>query len=338
MRYESSGTDVFRSPDNPLTMKRLQFSATAADSGQRLDSVLAGKEDVLSRSQVKQAVQDGRVRVNGALKKPSCKISSGDIIEIEIPDPVFPAAQPENIPVEVLYEDAWLIVINKPAQMVVHPACGHYTGTLVNALLHHCENLSGIGGVLRPGIVHRLDKGTTGVLVVAKNDAAHHHLSAQFQRHTVIRKYSALVFGVPGSETGTVSSPIGRHYAERKKMSTRARRGKDAVTHWRILESFDSVTLLEAQLETGRTHQVRVHLASIQHPIAGDETYGAIKRLKAVKSKTVHDLLKGLTRPMLHAGYLSFTHPETNRPVAFASSIPDDFAHVLAVLREACHA
>jgi 23S rRNA pseudouridine1911/1915/1917 synthase len=222
--------------------------------------------------------------------------------------------------------------------MVVHPACGNYSGTMVNALLYQCTTLSGIGGVIRPGIVHRLDKGTTGVLVVAKNDAAHQGLSEQFKQHTVVRKYSALVFGTMREASGTVSSPIGRHPADRKKMSTHTRRGRNAVTHWNVLETFDMVTLLEATLETGRTHQVRVHLASIGHPIVADEPYGGCKRLKAISFKQLQDACKAIKRPLLHAGYLQFMHPDTGAPLSFTAPLPDDFVRILNILRGGMHA
>ncbi|MEI6127847.1 MAG: RluA family pseudouridine synthase, partial [Pseudomonadota bacterium] len=205
--------------------------------------------------------------------------------------------------------DQWVIVVNKPAGMVVHPACGNHTGTLVNALLYHCKTLSGIGGVIRPGIVHRLDKGTTGVLVVAKNDLAHHSLSEQFKNHTVVKKYSALVFGSMEEASGTIRTPIGRHYSDRKKMSTQTRKGRDAVTHWYVKEAFDQLALLAVTIETGRTHQVRVHLSDIGHPLAGDELYGALKKIGSLHVKNVLDALKGLDRPLLHAGHLEFIHP-----------------------------
>lgn len=314
-------------------MERLHFTVQEADHDQRLDMVLSQNKTRLSRSQVQHAIKEGRVWVNQVIRKASHKIHAGDTIEIEIPDPIPLEAQSENIPIEILFEDPWVIVVNKPAGLVVHPACGNYTGTLVNALLHHCKTLSGIGGVIRPGIVHRLDKGTSGVLVVAKNDLAHQSLSRQFKQHTVVRRYSALVFGIMYKESGTISSPIGRHYTDRKKMSTKTKKGRDAVTHWKVQEVFDALTLLEASLETGRTHQVRVHLSSIGHPIVGDHTYGASQKLKSISSKSMLDIVKGVDRPLLHAGYLEFIHPHTKMAMSFSSPLPDDFSHVVNRLR-----
>lgn len=319
-------------------MEKLQFTIRDADSGKRLDVVLSEQGGALSRSQVQHAIKEERVRVNSVSRKASYKVSPGEIIAIEIPAPVPLQALAENIPLEILFEDQWVIVINKPAGMVVHPACGNHTGTLVNALLHHCTTLSGIGGVIRPGIVHRLDKGTTGVLVVAKNDLAHHSLSEQFKNHTVVKKYSALVFGSPEGESGTVSSQIGRHYSDRKKMSTKTRKGKDAVTHWQVKEAFEHLSLLEVTIETGRTHQVRVHLSDTGHPIAGDAMYGALNKISSITAKNVHDALKGVSRPLLHAGYLEFIHPMEKTPRVFEAPLPDDFSHVLSILRGRHHA
>lgn len=319
-------------------MKRVLFTVLEADSGKRLDVVLSEQENSITRSQAQYAISQERVKVNQKSRKASYRVSTGEVVAIEIPDPVPLAAQPENIPVEVLYEDSWVIVVNKPAGMVVHPACGNYSGTLVNALLYQCTTLSGIGGVIRPGIVHRLDKGTTGVLVVAKNDTAHQGLSEQFKKHSVVRKYRTLVFGTMHDASGTIASSIGRHRADRKKMSTKTRKGKNAVTHWKVLETFDTVTLLEATLETGRTHQVRVHLASIGHPVVGDEPYGGCKRLKAITSKTLQDAFKSIKRPLLHAGCLQFMHPGTGTLLSFEAPLPDDFISVLGMLRGGTHA
>ncbi len=314
-------------------MKRLQITVSAEDSCKRLDVLLSEKKALLSRSQAQKAIKDKRVWVNQVVQKASYKISAGDVVEVTVSDPVPLQSQPENIPVEILYEDQGIVVVNKPAGMVMHPAAGNYSGTLVNALLFHCQTLSGIGGIIRPGIVHRLDKGTSGVVVVAKNDLAHHSLSEQFKKHTVIRQYKALVFGRMNEPSGTVRSPIGRHPADRKKMSTNPKKGRDAATHWEIKEAFDSFSLIEARLETGRTHQVRVHLASIGRPIAGDQVYGSSGRLRSVSSKPVLDALKGIRRPLLHAGRLGFIHPEKRVPMSFEVPLPEDFLHVLEVLR-----
>ncbi len=313
-------------------MKHICLTATDQDAGARLDVWLAEKPIGMSRSQVQQAIRQGLVQINTVLGKPSHRVCAGDTILITVPDPVPATAQPENIPLDILYEDSWIIVVNKPAGMVVHPACGNYTGTLVNALLYHCTTLSGIGGVLRPGIVHRIDKGTTGVLVVAKHDAAHHCLSEQFKRHTVVRKYHAMIYGVPEAEEGTITGPIGRHKTHRKKMSIRRHKGKHAVTHWRVLDTFDVLCHIEARLETGRTHQVRVHFSSIGHPLVGDETYGGSQRLKSIADKHLRDFLHTVKRPLLHAGYLQFNHPGTGAVMTFESPLPEDFIRVLDFL------
>jgi 23S rRNA pseudouridine1911/1915/1917 synthase len=255
------------------------------------------------------------------------------LIEIEKIDPVSIDVVPEDIKLDVLFEDMSIIVINKSAGMVVHPAAGNYSGTLVNALLFHCKNLSGIGGAVRPGIVHRLDKGTSGVLVVAKNDKAHIGLSKQFEEHSVKRIYSALAYGVMKESTGVINLPIGRHNTDRKKMSTITRRGRKAITHWEVQESFDHLSFLRVILETGRTHQVRVHLSTIEHPIVNDLDYGTSKRLKIITDKRLLDAIKGLKRPLLHAGLLEFNHPETNETMKFKVPLTPDFTNVLNILR-----
>ena len=315
-------------------MKTVQLKVSRLDSNKRIDVLLVAHRVLLSRSQIQKSIADGCVSVNGDIPKSSYRVREEDVIQVVIKDPVPIEAQPEDISIEIIFEDAWIAVVNKPAGMVVHPASGNYSGTLVNALLYHCRNLSGIGGAVRPGIVHRLDKGTTGVLVVAKNDEAHLSLSQQFKKHTITRKYTALVHGVMEQQEGTISAPIGRDPVERKKMSTRSRRARQAVTHWEVQEHFDDVSLVSARLETGRTHQVRVHLASTGHPIVGDRQYGAVKRIRAITSKRVHDAFKGLSRPLLHAHYLEFLHPGTKKPVSFSAPLPDDFLNVLTVLQE----
>jgi 23S rRNA pseudouridine1911/1915/1917 synthase len=314
-------------------MEQVYIIVSASDARRRLDALVPEKYPDFSRSQVQKAIRQGQVRVNGGSAKPSLLLTEGDRIELAIPEPVPLEATAQALPLDILYQDEWVAVINKPAGMVVHPACGNYTGTLVNALLHHCKNLSGIGGIIRPGIVHRLDKGTSGVMVAAKNDKAHRSLSSQFREHTVTRKYKALVFGSLQSGSGTVQSLIGRHASDRKKMSTQTSRGRNAITHWRVLETFHGVCLAEAVLETGRTHQVRVHFSSINHPVVGDGLYGADKKIKQVASKRMLDLLRAVKRPLLHAYHLTFCHPGTGEPLAFEVPLPADFAEVLAQLR-----
>ncbi len=315
-------------------MEKISLEVSESDSGVRLDVFISSKGVLFSRSQVQKAIKDKRALVNLKIEKASYHVNHGDLIEIEMVEPVSIDVVPEDIKLDVLFEDDSVIVINKAAGMVVHPAAGNYTGTLVNALLYHCENLSGIGGAVRPGIVHRLDKGTTGVMVSAKNDKAHISLSRQFEEHSVKREYRALVYGLMPEDSGTIDMLIGRHNTDRKKMSTITRRGRNAVTHWEVLERFDKLSLIKAKLETGRTHQVRVHLSAIAHPIVNDLDYGTTKRLKPITEKKLLDLIKGLKRPLLHAGFLEFVHPETNEAMQFEVPLADDFLNVLNVLRE----
>jgi 23S rRNA pseudouridine1911/1915/1917 synthase len=293
-------------------------------AGQRLDVALAKLEPGLSRAQVRRLVESGEVTVAGAAVKPAHRLKLGERIAGRVPpaEPVNVAA--EALPLVVLFEDPDVIVIDKPAGLVVHPAPGHAGGTLVNALLHHCRDLSGVGGELRPGIVHRLDKDTSGVLVVAKNDRAHRSLAAQFKAHTVEREYLALVRGAPGAASGKVDAAIGRHPTDRKKMSTRAKRGRAAVTHFKVEEKLRGATLLRVRLETGRTHQVRVHLASIGLPVLGDPVYGGGRAASAEL---------GLTRQALHAARLGFVHPASGEMLRFESPLPADLAAALAALR-----
>ncbi len=316
-------------------MNKIIFEVSALDSGKRLDIFLAARQTALTRSQIQKAIKDQRVRVDHISQKASYHVHTGELVEMESADPVLPLSKPEAVPLEILYEDRSLVVVNKPAGMVVHPACGNYTGTLVNALLYHCTTLSGIGGVLRPGIVHRLDKGTSGILVVAKNDSAHRGLSRQFKEHSIIRKYQALIFGKMVQNIGTIKTLIGRHPTDRKRMSTAPKRGREAITHWKVKEVFNSVTHLDVTLETGRTHQIRVHLASIGHPIVGDTVYGSAKRLKEVSSQSLQNTIKSINRPMLHAGYLQFMHPETGNALEFEAPPPADFMEVLELLKDA---
>ncbi len=283
----------------------------------RLDVALSTRRPELSRSQIRRLIDRGEVRVGGVLVKPAYRLRSGDRIEGRIPEPEPDRLEPEAIPLDVVYEDPHLIVIDKPAGMVVHPAAGHRRGTLVHALLHHCRDLSGIGGVLRPGIVHRLDKLTSGLLVCAKHDAAHRSLAAQLKAHTVDREYLAFVRGAPRAESGSVEAPIGRHPTNRKRFSTRARSGRSATTHWSVERRLDGLTLLRVRLETGRTHQIRGHLASIGLPVAGDPVYGGGRR-------TIRAL--GLERQALHAVVLGFDHPLSRERLRFESSLPPDLA------------
>jgi 23S rRNA pseudouridine1911/1915/1917 synthase len=290
------------------------------DAGQRLDVAVAGFADI-TRSQARRWLEEGRVRLNGAAGRASQRVREGDEVGASPPEPLPSPLAPEAIALRVLFEDADLIVIDKPAGLVVHPAPGHAGGTLVNALLHHCGDLAGVGGVLRPGIVHRLDRGTSGVMVAAKRDAAHQHLSEQFRAHTIEREYRALVRGLPAAETGRVDRPIGRHPTERKRMSVKTRSGREAQTAWRVLRRFPRAerSWLAVHPETGRTHQIRVHLAAAGLPIVGDPVYG-----RAVAS--------GLPRPALHAARLGFSHPRSGERLRFEAELPEDLAALLAEL------
>jgi len=297
----------------------LRFVAGEAEAGRRLDAVLAALAGV-ARAQAMRWIELGRVTVDDGPARASQRVRAGARIAASPPEPAPLAARPESIPLVVLHEDADLIVIDKPAGLVVHPAPGHPGGTLVNALLHHCRDLAGIGGALRPGIVHRLDRGTSGVLVAAKNDAAHAALAAQFKDHSIERVYLALVRGVPGADAGRVERAIGRHPRDRKRMSVHARTGRAAATDWRVSARFPraGVALLEVRPATGRTHQIRVHLAASGLPIVGDPSYG-----RGGESL-------GLARPALHAAVLGFTHPSSGRRLRFEAPLPADFRAALA--------
>jgi 23S rRNA pseudouridine1911/1915/1917 synthase len=310
----------------------VSFLVLSQDSAKRLDVFLSQKEPALSRSQIKRLIETGKVRIEGRKAKPGLRLREDERVTLILPEPKKMEVEAEAIPLKVLYEDRHLIVVNKPAGLVVHPAAGNYSGTLVNALLHRCPDLSGIGGVLRPGIVHRLDKDTSGVLVVAKDDPAHRSLSDQFRKHTAERRYMGIVFGQLADE-GQVDAPVGRHPTHRKKMSARPRKGREARTHWRVLERFRSFNLAEFRLETGRTHQIRVHLSSIGHPILGDPLYGGRKRLASVEPPPLRQGLQRLKRQALHAASLGFVHPVTGEALKFASSLPEDILEAVGLLR-----
>ena len=287
--------------------------------GERIDSYIASVTE-LSRSNVQKLIEGGAILVNGKTCKANYKLRAGDVAEIQMPEPEDIEALPENIPLDIIYEDSDIIVINKARGMVVHPAAGNYTGTLVNALLYHCKDLSDINGVRRPGIVHRIDKDTTGLLAVAKNNNAHLALAEQLQDHTMSRVYYAVVEGIIGENSGTVNAPIGRHDNDRKKMAVNTRVGKPAVTHFEVLERLNNCTLVKCRLETGRTHQIRVHMAYTGHPVTGDPVYG-IKNTR------------GMDGQALHAGELTLIHPATGEPVTFKAPLPEDFEKLLKRLR-----
>lgn len=295
---------------------------TADRSGERIDAALARLAPELSRSAAQRLLENGLVRRNGAAAAKSDRLNAGDILEFEPPAPKEISAQPEDIPLDVVYEDSDVIVINKPKGLVVHPAAGHWDGTLVNALLHHCgDSLSGIGGELRPGIVHRIDKDTSGLLIVAKNDFAHQVLSAQLKDHTLARTYECIVCGNIREDRGTIDAPIGRSPADRKKMCVTRSGGREAVTHWEVIARYTGYTHLRCRLETGRTHQIRVHLAWRSHPIVGDTVYGHKKP----------EL--GLDSQCLHARELTFVHPRTGERITVQCPLPDWFQAALDRLK-----
>ena len=306
----------------------LRFLVDDDLAGQRIDRALA-ELCGLPRAQVARWVAQGRVKLAGkSVTRASRRVRAGDQLDADPPKPARAEVSPQAIPLDILYEDSDLVVVNKPAGMVVHPAAGHPDGTLVNALLHHCGDLAGVGGVLRPGIVHRLDQGTSGVMVAAKNDLAHRGLAEQFHDHSIERIYWAWVRSVPNADHGRVESPIGRHLRDRKRMSVRSRSGRSAATGWRVLERFPArgISWLEIHPETGRTHQIRVHLASIGLPICSDPVYGRGRRARDANDA-------GLGRPALHAAHLGFTHPQSGEELRFQAPLPADLADFLARLR-----
>lgn len=307
-----------------------RFEVHEDADGLRLDQFAALVCPDHSRSYLSSLIRGGSIRVNDAAVKPGRKVRDGDRVTIEIPAPQTISSRPEPIPLTILYEDPHLLVIAKPAGLVVHPGPGHFTGTLVNGLLHHCTDLSPIGGELRPGIVHRLDRDTSGTMVVAKSAAAHDRLSAQFKSRSVSKTYLALVWGHLGRPSGRIDAPIGRHPVARKKMSTHAKRGKPAETLWRVRKRYDAGMLLEVDLKTGRTHQIRVHMAAMGHPIIGDPVYGR-SRAAGGRSAAMRPAARvnRIDRQMLHAWRLAFVHPITGEGMCFQSPLPEDMARAL---------
>ena len=292
------------------------------EGGVRIDKYLADTAGQLSRSYIQKLLKEGRVLVNGKTVKASYVVEDEDVLSMDIPEAVEPEIEPEAMELDILYEDDDVILINKPKGMVVHPAAGHYSHTLVNGLMYHClGNLSGINGVLSPGIVHRIDMDTTGVLIVCKNDMAHNSIAAQLKEHSITRRYQAIVHGVIKEDEGSIDAPIGRHPVERKKMSINYNNGKPAVTHYKVLTRFKDFTHVECRLETGRTHQIRVHMASIRHPLLGDCVYGPARCP-----------VPGLTGQTLHAGVLGFIHPKTGAYMEFSAPLPDYFSKLLRTL------
>lgn len=298
------------------------FLADSENIGVRIDKFLSDRIEELTRSSLVNLIADGNIKVNNKNIAKNYKLKSGDEIRVLVPDPVEYEAEAENIPLDIVYEDDDLIVVNKPKGMVVHPAAGNYTGTLVNALLYHCkDNLSGINGVLRPGIVHRIDKDTSGLLLVAKNDNAHKSLAKQIKDHSLTREYEAIVFGNIKDDAGVIDAPIGRHHTDRKKMAVTDKNSKNAVTHYEVIERLKGYTYMKFRLETGRTHQIRVHCAYIGHPVSGDKVYG-------VKNEKTN-----LESQCLHARKIGFIHPNTGEYMEFVSDLPDYFSEYLDKLR-----
>ncbi len=303
-------------------MEPILLRASEESKNQRLDAFLASSLDGLTRSQATRLIESGEVAVNERAVSKSYKLAGGEDIAVTLPEPEPVEAVPQDIPLDVVYEDADVIVVNKPSGMVVHPAPGHPDGTLVNALLYHCAGtLSGIGGALRPGIVHRIDRDTSGLIIAAKNDAAHQYLSAQLADHTLARTYECIVVGALREDRGTVDAPIARHPADRKRMAVVAG-GREAVTHWEVIARYPGYTHVRCRLETGRTHQIRVHMAYIGHPILGDTVYGAKKEVP------------GLTGQCLHAVGLRFLHPRTHEVVELSCPLPEEFTRMLQKIRK----
>ena len=303
-------------------MEPIRLRASEESKNQRLDAFLASSLDGLTRSQATRLIESSEVAVNGRAVSKSYKLAGGEDVAVTLPEPEPVEAVPQDIPLDVVYEDADVIVVNKPSGMVVHPAPGHPDGTLVNALLYHCAGtLSGIGGALRPGIVHRIDRDTSGLIIAAKNDAAHQYLSAQLADHTLARTYECIVVGALREDRGAVDAPIARHPTDRKRMAVVAG-GREAVTHWEVIARYPGYTHVRCRLETGRTHQIRVHMAYIGHPILGDTVYGAKKEVP------------GLTGQCLHAVGLRFLHPRTHEVMELSCPLPDEFTRMLQKIRK----
>ena len=299
-------------------MRTETFEVSYEFEGERLDKYISMLFAEQSRSFFQKLIKDGHVSVNNKLEKANYRLKLEDFVQIEIPDAVEAQIQPENIPLDILYEDEDLLVVNKPKGMVVHPSAGHYTGTLVNAVMYHCKNsLSGINGEIRPGIVHRIDMDTTGSLIVCKNDESHLAIAEQIKIHSINRIYRGIVCGVVKEEEGTIHAPIGRHPIDRKKMAINEKNGKDAITHYKVLERFEKYTYIEFKLETGRTHQIRVHMASIGHPLLGDPLYSNGKSSYKLQGQT------------LHAMTIGFIHPKTGKYIESSAPLPEYFEKIL---------
>lgn len=319
----------------PVISRNVRIYTYADNCNKRLDIFLHEAAAEFSRSRLQSLIRDGLVLVDGQVRKASFQLTGGEEVRLVNPAPTKPLrVLPENIPLSILYEDQSLLVLDKPAGLVVHPAAGNWNGTLVNALLYHCHDLAGIGGELRPGIVHRLDRDTSGVLVVAKDDFSHQHLSRQFKQHTITREYVALVYGRMKREKGSFSSHLGRNPRDRKKMASVQRGGRQAVTHYEVMEHLPGTTWLCLHLETGRTHQIRVHLSESSHPLVGDQVYGkkGLERQYAGDGRLA--FIRNFPRQALHARLLGFVHPRSGEYLEFATPLPDDLKELLHRLRQ----
>jgi len=305
-----------------------EIVVNSSDAGQRLDTFLASKTSI-TRSQIQKLIENGSILVNNRIVSQNYRVKTNDVITLNVPDKETEGLVPEPVPLEILFKDDYLVVVNKPAGMVVYPSVGHRHGTLMNALSYHCKNLASVGRPLRPGVIHRLDKETSGEIVVALNDEAYYNLVEQFKRRTITRRYIALVYGNIKEDKGEIVLQIGRSESDRKKMSTRVKKGKEAITRWKVLERFGNATLIEARLGTGRTHQIRVHFASTGHPVLGDRTYGKKVELEVKAKKKIL-----FPRQMLHAELLGFIHPATGKYLEFSSPLPEDMTQKIKELRE----
>ena len=327
---------MIRDPDTPRSAGTLFFHISQEEEGVRLDQFLVSRTKGLSRSRIKDLIKSGAARVNQTVSRPSYRVRAGDHIILSIPPPSPTVVQPEPVAFSIVFEDASVVVVDKPAGLVVHPAPGHASGTLVHGLLWRCGDLSGIGGVTRPGIVHRLDKDTSGLMVVAKNDRAHASLARQFKSGEIRKEYRALVHGLLRERTGLIDAPIARHSRKRKEMAVVQGRGKEAVTAWWLVESFQAeFSFLRVSIKTGRTHQIRVHFSHLGHPVVGDPVYGYGKRWwKGHPLQKKGGIITPPRRQMLHAKRLGFQHPESGRFMEFEADLPDDFRAMLESLRQ----
>jgi len=317
----------------PISAEAFTLTVEKADRGKRVDLFLAEQLPEQSRSQIQRYIGEGYILLNAAPAKAGARVKEGDRIQGRIPAPRPSAVLPEELPIRSIYEDADIVVVDKPAGMAVHPAGRMQSGTLVNALLFRLKDLQGVGGVLRPGIVHRLDKGTSGVMVVAKNDLAHEALVRQFKGREVKKLYLALVYGRMGAEEGAITAPLGRHPIDRKRFSLRTRQPKEALTEWLVKERFEGITFVQVAPRTGRTHQIRVHMASINHPLVGDPLYTKKRRLAQIEDSYLKERIEALGRQALHAVLISFRHPATGKTMEFTAPLPADIENILEVLR-----